>query len=377
MSNEQQTSARTNTQSAGTTMMAKRKAIATTGVVVMLVLALSTVATFLNYSEETTLGVEHRLASVTASLEGDGHNESSNVTLQKYDQSSIERLQHDTPQLYSFHTSLLVFDGNDFLSYDLGNKKPTSRSVKLIPLLVHALKTNFPDRFQPGQPVFQLPWTASDFLSTVCVNDDQQEQCNDRTKELPPIVNFGSMYKDDHILPTSKGFPNPYMLECLYLYQFDGVSTCHWADVDQSLAWDDLIPTIIWRGTDFRHFTHSYKEHSEYYKPWIQEVFNKEFVATTNKSDVVDQFFQHFHHITPRWRVVVLSLRTKLLGGHNWIDCMFTGSWEKEDHVIFAEKDIPVADTQHMSEFEMSKYRYQIDLGGGKYMFLLFDSPNL
>jgi hypothetical protein len=46
---------------------------------------------------------------------------------------------------------------------------------------------------------------------------------------------------------------------------------------------------------------------------------------------------------------------------------MFTGRRKEEDHVVFAEADIPVADNKHMSEFEMSKYRYQIDLGGGTY----------
>jgi hypothetical protein len=341
------------------TMMAKQVAT------VVLVVALSTVATFLNYYSVETTDIERGLATTSPE---------SNNELPKYDQSSIEALLHDTGfhRHHSFQTSVLVFDGHDFLSYDLGNQDPTSRSVKLIPFMVHALKTNFPDRFQPGQPVFQLPWTGSDFLSTECVNEDQE--CSE-TKDLPPIVSYGSMYKDEHVLPTAKGFPNPQMMECLYEYQFVGVNTCHWENVDESLAWDDLISTIIWRGTDFRHFTHSYKEHSEYAKPWIETIFNKEFVTKSNKTDVVDTFFQHFHRLTPRWRAVVWTLRTKLLGGHNWIDCMFIGSWKSEDHVAFTEAGIPVADNKRMSEFEMSKYRYQIDFGGGMYC-TLFDQPN-
>ena len=114
-----------------------------------------------------------------------------NGELPAYDQKGIESLA------YNLRTSwplLFVFDGHHFKAYLLGHWKMSFRYVKLIPLLVHALRTYHPERFQPGQPVFQMVFCVSDYLMTDCANDPDLCPVN---KFFPPIVSFSSVFRDD------------------------------------------------------------------------------------------------------------------------------------------------------------------------------------
>jgi hypothetical protein len=121
--------------------------------------------------------------------------------------------------LEQFRSRLLVFNGSNFVLYNL---EPRNRSGshtmhqcyqcrKILPLLVHTLMGMYPQRFQKGQPVFQLYFTDADYFSSKCVNPGKCPVSN-----LAPVLLFGSAPMNSTELPFVKGFPHVYYTNCLY-----------------------------------------------------------------------------------------------------------------------------------------------------------------
>ena len=67
--------------------------------------------------------------------------------------------------------------------------------------------------------------------------------------------------------------------------------------------------------------------------------------------------------LTPRWKGVVLTLQAELQNDP-WIDIKFTPSEEVSSCSIFRTHGIQVY-TEHMDYKQMSRYKYQFDIGGG------------
>lgn len=136
----------------------------------------------------------------------------------KYSQDDIEAT---APHIEVFHPRLLVWSEEEsFQVYNLDHKDShlqgnpaCGRCAKIVPLLVHALKSRFPDRFQRGQPVFQLLWSDADSFQSVCV----KKEAGCQTEKFAPMPFFGSVPKDPSVLPTIKAFPNWFYISCLYL----------------------------------------------------------------------------------------------------------------------------------------------------------------
>ena len=278
-----------------------------------------------------------------------------------YNQNDIQSLRYN---LKDIDPMLLVFTGSQFQAYTLGHNKARRRYTKLVPLLVHALETNQPERFQPGQPVFQMVFTVSDFLLTECANEFADCPIN---KYLPPIISFSSVYRDKSIVPTAKSFPNPDFSDCMYEWKLQGKAGCSWPSVDQSLQWEDLENQLVWRGSDHRFFLHSLDEYGKMDVEWLEKMFTSETLANMTDSDVVSRLFHHYSDLSPRWKAVALTLKSTIVEpeSHHWINVLFTGSSEQELHALFAKRGTPVTDKQPMNAEVMSRFKYQIDLAGG------------
>jgi hypothetical protein len=281
--------------------------------------------------------------------------------IRPYDQGDIHSLRYNMKDV---NPMLLIFDGHKFKVFTLGHEHIDNRHVKLVPLLVHALETNHPERFKPGQPVFQLVFTASDFLLTECANEFTDCPVN---KFLPPIISFSSVYRDKSIFPTAKSFPNPDFSGCMFDWKVTNSSGCQWPEVDHSYQWDDLENQIVWRGSDHPFFLPSFDEYGKMDVRWLEQMFTREALANMTERDVESRLFHHYSDLSPRWKAVALSLKSTIseTGSHRWINVMFTGEAEKELHTRFAERGMHVSDDQLMSPLSMSRYKYQIDLAGG------------
>ena len=299
--------------------------------------------------------------SLTRNLTRSDNEVEEEEVIRPYNQIDIQSLRYNMKDIYPM---LLVFNGSRFEAYTLGHEKVGRRYTKLVPLLVHALETNHPERFEPGQPVFQMVFTVSDFLLTECANEFADCPIN---KFLPPIVSFSSVYRDKSILPTAKSFPNPDFSGCLYEWKLQNKAGCTWPSVNKNLRWEELEDQLLWRGSDHRFFLPSLDQYGKMDVEWLEKVFTREALANMTDSDVVSRLFHHYSDLSPRWKAVALTLKSTIVEpeSHHWINVLFTGTSEQELHALFAERGTPVTDKEPMSSVDMSRYRYQIDLAGG------------
>jgi hypothetical protein len=132
----------------------------------------------------------------------------------------FRELEMTAHHLEQFRARLLVFNGTNFVVYNLEPRNQSgwhpwhqcNQCQKIIPLLVHALTELYPNRFQKGQPVFQLFFTDADYFSSKCVNPGICSTISD----FAPVLLFGSAPRNSSELPTVKGFPHFYYANCLY-----------------------------------------------------------------------------------------------------------------------------------------------------------------
>ncbi|KAI2512938.1 Glycosyl transferase family 90 [Fragilaria crotonensis] len=170
-------------------------------------------------------------------------------------------IQEALPYFHSWYMRLLVFDGQTWKTYAIGHKstkllpefKSTGRLYQLIPMLVHSFVHNFPKRFQPGQPVFQVLFSEADLISSDCVFTNKA--CP--SDKFPPILGFGSVFKDETLLPTLKMFPAPARwFACLYNYKTRNQRCKLNQQVNYAKLYQELTPQVVWRGADWPFLPH-------------------------------------------------------------------------------------------------------------------------
>jgi hypothetical protein len=352
----------------------------------------------------------------------------------RYDQSHLERT---VPKLHSFAPRLLVFHDNIFEVYTMKHNSTfyhdkhdfNYRSVTIVPLLVHTLRTHLPHRFAANMPPFQMLFTDSDSLRTQCVNPQEWAACD--TYNWAPVLAFGSLVKDAATtFPTVQIMPTPPFMECLYsfiilqhttqecqrheplsggggIYQPNDPSSS--SSSFDSIDIMDLEPTIVWRGSDYA-FLFEYEK----FRFWdIDKVLanddeNEDWMNCT-KYDLAVRLFQHWNDIGPRWRSIALSLQAELeqeqliqqqqqqqqqqdqiqhddsnqtttttttSPNHPtnptlpavWINSRFTGSipFLSEDKIQHLHSlGVHVQESEMTLDRMAMTYRYHLDLGGG------------
>jgi hypothetical protein len=283
-------------------------------------------------------------------------------SISPYDQEDILSLAWGAQ---GSHPMILVFDGTEFRSYLLGHIYMYFRYVPIIPLMIHALETNYPNRFQPGQPVFQMIFTVSDFLSSDCINKRHLCELN---AFYPSFVSFSSVLRDTSIFPTAKAFPNPIFCACIENW-LRGVRTCEWQEVDQTIPFEELKNILIWRGSDFGFLHTLYKHQEDNHQ--LHRVFSDYSLAKRSDEIILNELMERYIGLTPRWKAVLISLRDRLSNEKSnsnlWIDALFSGSFNEEVHQMLNRRGFIVSDKNPIDAMAMSAYKYQIDLGGGKY----------
>jgi hypothetical protein len=284
--------------------------------------------------------------------------ESNSEVILPYNQDDIVALSWG---LNGGHSILLAFDGNNFKAYLFGHNNMSWRYVSTISLIIHALESNFPNRFQPDQPVFQMVFTVSDFLDPTCALP--YHVCPE-SEFYAPFVSFSSLYRKKNVFPTAKAFPNTMYIDCIVIWLRDSTG-CRWKTVDQTLKFEELQNKLIWRGSDFYFLPGFFDQHRNNHQ--MLSVFSKESLVTLSDAEILEELMKRYLQITPRWKAVVLSLKERLSNNsHSWIDALFTGSTNEETHNILNDRGIIVSDKNSMHSIMMSKFKYQIDLGGGK-----------
>lgn len=266
------------------------------------------------------------------------------------------------------HPQLLVWDGHHFSTYDmLSHRNEThlsSRNGISIPLLVHALRDNFPDRFKPGTPPFQLLWSGDDSIGGRCINENND--CP--THNFAPVLMFGSVPKNESLMPNVKAFPNTYYTRCLYSYRIFAHRECEWKKVNDDLQWDQLKRQVFWRGSDFSNYLVDYQPAYRTKGALVNDIVTPDVVKKLSREQIVALLFDNQYDIPPRWIALAYTIMTQLQGKNDeaWINVLFSnkGSFNHEIHQSLEDKGLQVTDDP-VDPYLMSKYRYQIDLAGG------------
>jgi len=303
--------------------------------------------------------------------------------IRPYDYKDIER---SASLFHGYYARVLLFDGDTFTWWDIRDKEillvnsaAGGRAVRAVPLLVHALKENFPDRFKKGQPPLQIMTEDGDSIDfgEKCTNYPQE--CSMNT--MPPLLAHGSVPVNTGDFPFIKAYPNWFFGECLYHWKVKkqvGVpcdawwgpnkALLSWVAQNKDVKWDDLAPTIIWRGSDHAFLGHveEYKDANNYRGtfPMLQD-FNE----NSSHDEVLDSLVSVYDKMTPRWRAVITTCQNDIQviqGEKQWIDVRFyETNGNAHYHQQFNDYGVKVRSDDGMDAIEQAMYRYQIDFGGG------------
>lgn len=268
-----------------------------------------------------------------------------------YDNLSIIQTQ----KYFEYIQPLLIFDGSDNTFKSFVTNNDNARRISIPYVISYGLRNFFPERFQKGQPSFQIMFGSSDTVLTSCHLLEGEEKCD--TRDWSPYILFGSVPKDKSIFPSLVGFPPTNFVDC-----FADLNCGMFAKTGISRPWDDLIPTIIWRGSDFPFLQESHLDRAFFFGVNVPKL---------EKETATKQLMEHWDGMTPRWRGAMLSL----LASQEevpWIDVKFVMSQEKLDDCKYISYcsynknlEFEFATSHYMGEDEQIKYKYHIDLGGG------------
>lgn len=303
-------------------------------------------------------------------------------------------------ELFSNTYAMLVYDPprDDFLFVYL-EPQWTSGCTKLKSSFRNfalLLRKTFPERFQgPGSPELAIGISSGDYphLRTSCLSNfpHVSEQC---AEEKVPVLQFGSAFRSTEIFPNMIAMPMPekYNLKCFKIWaEHDQEFVCRELraapegdlvfGLEAGLKWIDLIPQVVWRGTDYGYLNHIEKDQGmPYFVPHpAMEAESDEEKALHGLTTLREQYDQLY----PRWKAAVLTAEAEqdlkkrrninkkkareLADALPWANMKFSGSsvvGKVADWDELKEYGIPALGDR-LSLDELAKYKYHIDLGGG------------
>ena len=294
-----------------------------------------------------------------------------------------------------FHDTfaVVVYDpsSDTFIAHYSNNMRWISgchKLVKSIKTVVSSLRQLYPERFTPNNSEFAFAVSSADYPGvawTDCIRA-QRDDCIET--ELSPILHFGSVFQRQSVFSTMMGMPMPYHnhLECYHYWVVHGQPCNFYLPRTDSnpyglvfpetigLEYDDLIPQVVWRGTDFSYL---HNMHPELRKP----EFDMDIASQIDLSNEVDPKISATHAIReiydeliPRWKGVVWTAEAEREAesseGEPWCNIKFAFAFPVEPTTYteyyrqFEEYGIP-AMGERMSLETLGQYKYHIDIGGG------------
>ena len=253
--------------------------------------------------------------------------------------------------------------------------------------MTYMLRATFPWRFQKGiNPEFAFGISSGDYpavTATKCVLERTSLPC----KETAPILHFGSAFRKP-LFPSMIPMPMPeyHHIKCFEqwvkfknicpgLKSISNGGELAFSDEVQK-TWDQLIPQVVWRGTDFGYLgmLGNYLDRPTYEK-YIAGKINPRRVPLKETTRIMRA---NYDNLVPRWQGVVLTAEAKIEAGGKrgmlpWANIKFSSYIDKGEKTPtlgayeynqWMDNDFPVAG-QGMSQRELGTYRYHIDLGGG------------
>ena len=310
-----------------------------------------------------------------------------------------------TPPAFTRELFLIYYDPSEdvFLVYvDETKDKYTSpvfsyvwnRIRYIMPILSHALRNHFADRFQGlagDSPEFIAFFSSGDIPKLFCGCIQHKERPKHsvicQNDVFAPILQFGSVFQDATNLPNLVTMPVWSHLPYFRAWQREGIisrdinARAKRSAVSPSV-WDTkLIPSIIWRGTDFAFLSCLNPDFSlvEWDTELPQILDRVDF--TGDARGVTKSLLELWDNLSPRWRGITLSALAKLDAEEEgeaaipWIDAKFVlkdkvyGVKIEEESAMqlyqpFEEHGVQIT-SESMTLSQLAQYKYQIDFGGG------------
>mmetsp|Transcript_993 Transcript_993/g.2090 ORF Transcript_993/g.2090 Transcript_993/m.2090 type:complete len:555 (-) Transcript_993:134-1798(-) len=248
------------------------------------------------------------------------------------------------------------------------------------------LRASFPERFKGAEsPELAIAISSGDYphLGQECINSFPHVSDSCLQKDAP-ILQFGSVFRHAEVFPNMIAMPMPLIhLLCFKRWTINPNLLCEHLrpgpenqgqlmyGEELGLTWENLIPQVVWRGSDFGYLGHIEKTSRfpaqigplvEKIDPTDQET-DKKILGTRAMRESYD-------HLRPRWKGIVLTAEAEREAEEKsaalpWANIKFSGvSPTGSENAQFAEYGIPTVG-ERMPLHVLANYKYQIDLGGG------------
>jgi len=277
------------------------------------------------------------------------------------------------------------------------------RIYRVASVVSSALRKNFPERFQGEQDlVLMLSCGDAPRIKRQCMSSEKNNYCGNA--DFAPILQFGSVFVDTNYSPTMIAMPQPVRphLPCFDEWQASDFGklkgVCQ--DIQPPIYdvtsnqdyWDNLVPQVIWRGSDF-NFLHSLFPDMRSpieldIAPNEQGLDDSQFANEYDKKRwAIETLWGMWEEkLLPRWRGVLMtseaeievSIEEEQRGTVSnkqipWINIKFTHFSSKGEKIPVGKKEeyqklqslgiSCIGDYVSMSD--QANYKYHIDLGGG------------
>lgn len=327
--------------------------------------------------------------------------------------------------------AIMVYDPptDEFIFiYDVG-RMPWGSNVSQLEAtfksIASMIRRAFPERFQGVESEeLAIPIASGDMpaITGECYINFPHESdvC---PQSLVPILQFGSTFRNEELFPNAIAMPMPVKdhLTCFKIFAKDATDICPsmgrnfaFGDTVGSTSFDNLIPQVVWRGSDFGylpvlHFLTRpelrYSEETDEVTFKVEErklgpfrtdpkqkklipLVQRKMSALEKKMNAAETLMETFDMLLPRWKGVALTAKAEAeaqieseRSGEEvlpWANIKFfktrfdveknkTGKKVAKQALqieLLEEYGIPYKG-ESMNSKDLAGYKYQIDLGGG------------
>ncbi|KAL7540061.1 hypothetical protein ACHAXR_009832 [Thalassiosira sp. AJA248-18] len=293
--------------------------------------------------------------------------------------------------VFKFSFAVIIYDpeNDKFLGYYCKHQRIAASFQKLkssIKDLAFMLRKSFPERFTPSSPEFAVAIKAGDYPHILY--PDMIPHVG-----VAPVLQFGSVFRDVNLYPNMIAMPMP----GLYLKCFSEWSYKHSICTglrplrkrpkgelafgeELGLEWDNLIPQLVWRGTDFAFLP--LLVHPKPFSPFALPTISQKLKVASKETDQLRRMVatsealrESYDKLLPRWKGVSLTADAELAAKDedelpwanikfaNYNDSGLKATLGSDRYKLYEEAGIAVSD--YMSPKTQAKYKYHIDIGGG------------
>ncbi|KAK1732823.1 glycosyltransferase (family 90) [Skeletonema marinoi] len=320
----------------------------------------------------------------------------------------------DAANTFTAQYAIVVYDPekDNFKGYYSQNHQWVSsvahkKLSNTITTLTWLLRKLFPERFTPDSPEFVMALSGGDYPAVRdrgCIRsndggpcgegeDDKQQggrNNNNNDNNKAPILHFGSVFSGP-LFPNLIAMPMPGVHLNCFTDWFTSREVCrHFLPSylkpgglvfgeDVGLFWDDLVPQLVWRGTDFPFLSNQNDLEQPSFERYVGDKIDGIVDNHHPNNEVATAILRHeYNKLVPRWKGVVLTAESEIearqtntlprinikfshVAGDGGRKRLAKGSTEYQG---WEQIGFPVAG-EVMPLRELAKYKYHIDLGGG------------